>query len=814
VFYKFFMNQFTYSKHLFLGLLISIFIPFTAKAQNCLGGANIIQGKVGATYLKSMGTNRLVVGGTYNTSYSTNNIMGGETVTARAGDLLTIYAAILDSNLNMVRMFNVIGFNDLGGSFTQTRIYDMHADTMGNIYFCGAYAQDTLISYFGDTIYSDGYQEAFIIRCDTMGTTTLLKSCGTRQWNTNYNFEDKAFAITSDASGNIDFTVSGDGYYFTINGDTVNSTSTFNTVDYADIYVISLYPDGSTRWLKNFGTPGKDDVAYDIATNINGEIALTGAVSGSNSVFHFGSITHTYVYSQYGIQGFIGKLDSLGVPVWFSPMEVFYPSGPDIGAYCAAIDDDGFVYGSGYFDAWAVFNGDTITTSYYSSNYFSKYDLSGQTMFVKLGNIDTFYPYPIFMEVRNGKAFITGQSFTNQLQFGPFGQCCSIKSYAVMYDTQGQVLWMRGAKNNSGADMDLQMGTINENGTAYVAGITSGGEIPPLAINASLGIGFVVKFGEVANSGVTLSITNIGTDTITCGYSTYLQRTISPAAATMTWWADNDTIPNPNTTTNFNATPKFNTLYVATAFYNGCAVSDSLMVYVNPLPVDAGADTMICEGTPFVLNGNTIFGANYLWSPATAVDTNTTASTDFIANQNTTLLYNITRAGCSSTDTLEIVVQVAPQASYTANYSLLSLDVDFINTAMDYDSLVWNFGDGFTDTVINPTHTYAQNGFYNACLYVYNACGIDSVCQDVDLTIVGLHALKNKIVSIRTSDGFIVSQNKVINSYTLYDITGKQLRNEISQSNKVEIEFSGMPKGCYLIELNSGDDKKVLKLMW
>jgi hypothetical protein len=238
------------------------------------------------------------------------------------------------------------------------------------------------------------------------------------------------------------------------------------------------------------------------------------------------------------------------------------------------------------------------------------------------------------------------------------------------------------------------------------------------------------------------------------------------------------------------------------------------MVYVNPLPVDAGADTMICEGTPFVLNGNTIFGANYLWSPATAVDTNTTASTDFIANQNTTLLYNITRAGCSSTDTLEIVVQVAPQASYTANYSLLSLDVDFINTAMDYDSLVWNFGDGFTDTVINPTHTYAQNGFYNACLYVYNACGIDSVCQDVDLTIVGLHALKNKIVSIRTSDGFIVSQNKVINSYTLYDITGKQLRNEISQSNKVEIEFSGMPKGCYLIELNSGDDKKVLKLMW
>lgn len=803
------------TKKIMLSALMMLFLHSFLQAQNCLGGADIIQGKVGTTYLKSMGTNRLVVGGTYNTSYSTNNIMGGDTVTARAGDLLTIYAAILDSNLNLIRMFNVIGFDDLGGSFSQTRVYDMHADSLGNIYFCGAYAQDTLVSYFGDTVYSDGYQEAFIIRCDTMGNTTLLKSCGTRQWNTNYNFEDKAFAITSDVYGNIDFTVSGDGYYFTINGDTVNSTSTFNTVDYADIYVISLHPDGSTRWLKNFGTPGKDDVAYDIAVNAHGEIALTGVVSGSNSVFHFGAYTHTYVYSQYGFQSFIGKLDSLGVAQWLSPMEVYYPSGPDIGAYCAAIDDDGYVYGSGYFDAWAVFNGDTITTSYYSSNYFSKYDLSGQTMFVKVGNIDTFYPYPIFMEVRNGKALITGQSFTNQLQFGPFGQCCSVKSYAVMYDTQGQVLWLRGAKNSSSStDMDLQMGTINENGTAYVAGITSGGEIPPLMINGSLGIGFVMKFGEVANSGVSLSIANTGTDTITCGYSAYLQRTISPSGASMTWWADNDTIPNPNTTTNFNATPKFNTLYVATAFYNGCTVSDSVMVYVNPLPVDAGADTVICDGSALALQGNTIFGANYLWLPASAVDTNTTALSDFIANQNTTLIYNITRAGCSNTDTIQIDVQGLPQASFTANFNLLSLDVDFINASLDYDSVMWDFGDGLTDTVLNPTHSYNQNGFYTACLYIYNACGMDSVCQDVDLTIVGLHNLKNKIVSIRTSEGFIVSQNKLISCYTLYDITGKQLKSESINNNKLEIDFSTMPHGCYLLELNTGGNNKVLKLMW
>ncbi|HRG59029.1 MAG TPA: PKD domain-containing protein [Bacteroidia bacterium] len=802
-------------KSIIICMLLLLIVQAGLRAQNCLGGADIIQGKVGTHFLKSMSTNRLIVGGTYNTSYSPNNIMGGDTVTARAGDLLTIYAAVLDSNLNLVRMFNVIGFNDLGGSFNQTRVYDMHADAAGNIYFCGAFAQDTLVSYFGDTVYSDGYQEAFIIRCDTMGNTTLLKSCGTRQWNTNYNFEDKAFAITSDVNGNIDFTVSGDGYYLTINADTVNSTSTWNTVDYSDIYVISLFPNGNTRWLKNFGTPGKDDVAYDIAVNAQGELALTGAVNGSNSVFHFGALTHSYVYSQYGIQGFIGKLDSMGVAIWLSPIEVHYPSGPDIGAYCAAIDDSGYVYGSGYFDAWAVFNGDTIQSSYYSSNYFSKYDLTGQTMFVKLGNIDTFYPYPIFMEVKNGKAFITGQCYTNQLIFGPFGQCCSMKSYAVMYNTQGQVLWLRGAKNSSsGTDMDLQMGTINENGTAYVSGITSGGEIVPLTINANAGIGFVLKFGEVANSNVSLSIANTGNDTITCGYSTYLQRTISPSGATLTWWADNDTIPNPNTTTNFNATPKFNTLYVATAFYNGCSVSDSIMVYVTALPVNAGADTVICNGSTFALEGNTIFGASYLWEPSSAVDSSNLANTNFIANQSTQLTYTVSRAGCSNSDTVDITVQQSPQASFNANYNLSSLAVDFENNALNFDSLIWNFGDGNTDTAINPTHTYAQNGFYSACLYVYNACGIDTLCQDIDLTIVGLQDYIVKERVTQTESGFEILGNEIINHFVLFDITGKLLEQKQTNQKQIEINLNAKPHGCYLLKLNTAKGNKVLRLIW
>lgn len=783
------------------------------QAQNCLGGSNIVQGTAGMTYMKSIGNNRMVVAGTYYAPYLTTANLGGYSVSHRAGDLLTIYAAITDTNLNVIRLFNVIGFNKLGGSFNQTRVWDMNADAAGNIYFSGSYAQDTLVSYNNDTVYSDGYLEAFIIRCDTMGTTTLLKSCGTRLLGTNYKYQDQANAICSDPAGNIYFAVSGNGYIFTINNDTVNSTSTYNSVDYSDIYIVSLFADGSTRWIRNCGTPGKDDAAYDIAVNTQGEVAITGAVNGSNSTFQFGSLTHTYVYSQYGIQGFIGKLDSSGVPLWFSPIEVYYPTGPDVGAYCTGIDDAGYVYGSGYFDAWAVFNNDTITSSYPTSNYFSKYDNSGQTMFVKLGNIDTFYPYPIFMEVKNNRAIISGQSYTNQLQFGPYGQCCSMKSYVALYNTNGTVLWLRGAKNSSGSDVDLAMGTLNENGTAYVAGIVSGtAEIAPLQLNSSAGLGFAVKFGTVASNNVAVSITNTGSDTITCGYSTFLQRTISPAGASLTWWANNDTIPSPNTTTNFNATPKFTTLYVATAFYNGCTVSDSLTVYVTPLPANAGVDTSLCVGSGLELQGNTIFGASYQWAPIAAVDTANTAHTSFVSNQAQTMYYTVSRAGCTNTDTLHIDFTQAPQAAYTFSDNLL--EISFVNTALNYDSLYWDFGDGTSDTAANPIHTYAQNGFYNACLHVYNACGTDSMCNEINLTVVGLNSVSQHINTIKTSHGFSIESNTIITEYALYDVTGKLLLQSKNATSNISPDFADMPHGCYFLKIATNNQLKTLKLIW
>lgn len=50
----------------------------------------------------------------------------------------------------------------------------------------------------------------------------------------------------------------------------------------------------------------------------------------------------------------------------------------------------------------------------------------------------------------------------------------------------------------------------------------------------------------------------------------------------------------------------------------------------------------------------------------------------------------------------------------------------------------WNFGDGSAaSTMANPTHTYSQAGTYNICLTATNACGANSVCQEVMVSSSG-----------------------------------------------------------------------------
>ena len=66
----------------------------------------------------------------------------------------------------------------------------------------------------------------------------------------------------------------------------------------------------------------------------------------------------------------------------------------------------------------------------------------------------------------------------------------------------------------------------------------------------------------------------------------------------------------------------------------------------------------------------------------------------------------------------------APTASFVFSVPTGSFTVSFTDTSTgNPTSWKWNFGDGFTSNVQNPTHTYAVAGTYNVVLVVSNAGG-------------------------------------------------------------------------------------------
>jgi PKD repeat protein len=55
--------------------------------------------------------------------------------------------------------------------------------------------------------------------------------------------------------------------------------------------------------------------------------------------------------------------------------------------------------------------------------------------------------------------------------------------------------------------------------------------------------------------------------------------------------------------------------------------------------------------------------------------------------------------------------------------------ISFINTSANATNYSWDFGDGSTSTMFNPTHTYNFNGSFLLRLKVTGPSGVDSVCK-------------------------------------------------------------------------------------
>ncbi len=91
-------------------------------------------------------------------------------------------------------------------------------------------------------------------------------------------------------------------------------------------------------------------------------------------------------------------------------------------------------------------------------------------------------------------------------------------------------------------------------------------------------------------------------------------------------------------------------------------------------------------------------------------------------------------SSCDEDDTMEHVVD--PKAEFTYAISELNpFEVEFTSNVRDRKSIIWDFGDGTTETVYHPNHVYAEEGVYTVTLTAYGEEGSTPAVVEQIITI-------------------------------------------------------------------------------
>jgi hypothetical protein len=388
-----------------------------------------------------------------------------------------------------------------------------------------------------------------------------------------------------------------------------------------------------------------------------------------------------------------------------------------------------------------------------------------------------------------------------------------------MYDTSGVLQWLKSGQTAGSSNLYSASIAIGYNGTAYGAGQASNGNVTfiPQTFNAaSAGEYYLTKWSLLNNAGLSVSIqNNTGTDTVNCGGLVQLQAVVSPTTPTPQyyWYAATDTFTFSFPGANLPASPKVNTLYIASAYVNGCVASDSIVIYSAPPALDLGSDLNICIGDTIQLSATQYANAKYLWTPSNSGFSSDTIYNPTIVPNNTTYYYcNLNINDCRNRDSVFVFVNPLPLADFTYTPGFLTIDVTSISDPSA--QYTWDFGDGTAQqNGFTAQHSYAATGSYTICCYMQALCGIDSICKTVNITNVGLDENLNKeLLVINRVEEWEIKSNHNIENYTLINAMGQVLMSGNVNSEKVVISKDDLPAGIYILKMKGKEGDRVLKL--
>ncbi len=582
---------------------------------------------------------------------------------------------------------------------------------------------------------NNGLQNAFLSEFNSTGnliySTYLGGTSSTYVGNIAVDNEGTVYITGNTESP--DFPTTSNAYQTTYSGVTDAYLSEFNS---SGNLIYSTYLGGNSKF-------GADTYGYGVAVDNNGNVFITGTTFSPTFPTTIGA--YQTVWENGSNMAFLSEFNSSGNLVYSTYL------GGDTSDYSnsVAVDGQGNVYLTGFTvspDFPTTSNAYQKTMIGAVNNAFLTEFNSNESLIYStyLGGTGSDWGYGLSVDSA-GNIYLSGlTSSTNfpttsgayQTIFGNG----TYDSYVTKFNSNKTLIYstyLGGSALNYG-----EYDAIDDNGNVYITGYTSSNDFPTTTgayqtNNNGTENAFIAKLNTptILAANFTANTTN-GTAPLNT------QFTDNSTNSTSWLWNFGDgttsTIQNP---THTYTEPGTYTVTEAVTGPDGNNTTTGMNIHVAPLAVFATSTTNGTAPLNVYFFDQSTGDVRYYWDfrdGATSINKYPTHT--YTTPGTYTVTETVTGPGGNSnttTKTITVNHQVTI-ASFIANVTNgnTPLNVQFTDTSSDNPtSWLWNFGDGTTSTLQNPTHTYTTSGTYTVTETASGAGGNNTIIENNYITV-------------------------------------------------------------------------------